>query len=320
MNYTNIDWNQAVQNTLADYEKTKTEQTKTFEKKEFDLTKYFTLMLPKGVNTEEKVVRFLPLNAADPFKYFEIVKFHNLQVDGKFAKLYDPAQDGEESPLNDMNKILLKSGDTDEERKENKTLANNYKSREFYIVKLIERGKEHEGPKFWRFNKVNDGSGIMDKLIPLMKRLDDKKPGGGAIWRPDAEGRDIVVSTIRDTSKVKAGSKDKDGYTKVSQIMVDDPSPLSADEAQSNAWLNDPITWKDVYKKKPIDYLRIVAQGCTPVWDKEAKKFVAKSSETHTNTAVSEPKQNTYSKPPAAEISNDVDDEPTTIVVDDLPF
>lgn len=305
MDYKNIDWNQAVKNTLADYEKAKT-ATGTFQKTEVDLTKYFTLALPDGVNTEEKQVRILPLTADDPFTYFALVKFHNLKIGKKWQKLYDPAQDGEESPLTDMYKALYKTGN-----KEDKDLASNYRARDFYVVRLIERGKEHEGPKFWRFNKVNDGSGIMDKLIPLMKRLDDKNPGSGAIWRPDGEGRDIVINTVRDVAK---------GFTKVSQIMIEDKSSLSADEAQATAWLNNPTTWKDVYKKKPIEFLRIVAQGCEPVWDSEAKKFVAKSEEAHTVPPVREPSKNTYSAPPASSKHDDDVEEPQSIAVDDLPF
>jgi hypothetical protein len=170
MDYKNIDWNQAVQNTLADYEKAKTVRQSS-ERKEVDLSKYFTLALPEKVNSGERIFRVLPLDQNG--KWYEIGKFHNLKIGKNWSKLYDPAQDGEESPLNDMYKIYI-AGDA-----EDKKIASSYKSREFYIVKGIERGKEHEGVKFWRFPKVNDGSGIMDKLIPLMNRLNDKNPGSG---------------------------------------------------------------------------------------------------------------------------------------------
>ena len=309
MNYTEIDWNQAVQDTLATHEKEKAGSNKSASN-EVDLTKYFTLALPDGVNSGEKVFRCLPLTNEDLRKFHTMAKFHSLKVGKRYVKLYDPAQDGEESPLSDMNKLLLNTGSNDTERAENKKLAGNYKSRDFYIMKGIERGKEHEGVKFWRFNRVYDGSGIMDKLDPLMKRLNDKKPGSGAIWRPDAEGRDIVITLVRDTSK---------GFTKVSQIMVDDPSPLSTDEAQVTAWLNDPITWKDIYKKKPVEYLRIIAEGSEPVWDKEAKKFVAKADDSYgaTSAPATPPNQANYSAPPA-DASEEADAKP--VAIDDLPF
>jgi hypothetical protein len=303
MDYKNIDWNQAVQNTLADYEKAKTVRTST-ERKEVDLSKYFTLALPEKVNSGERIFRVLPLDQNG--KWYEIGKFHNLKIGKNWNKLYDPAQDGEESPLNDMYKIYI-NGDA-----EDKKIANSYKSREFYIVKGIERGKEHEGVKFWRFPKVNDGSGIMDKMIPMMNRLNDKNPGSGAFYRPDAQGRDIVISVVRDTVK---------NYTKVSQIMFDDPAELSKDAEQATTWLTNEMTWKDIWKKKSIDFLRIVAQGGEPVWNSEQKGFVAKVDDMGAsayNTPVP-PSQSGYPTP-VANTEADNSAEPVTLNVDDLPF
>jgi hypothetical protein len=299
MNYNNINWDDAVKNTLADYEQSKV--TSNYEKKEVDLTKYFTLTLPDGVNTGEATIRILPIN--EKGDWYEVVKFHNLKVGSKWAKLYDPAQDGEESPLNDMHKILISAGDED-----SKKAASSYKSREFYIVKVIDRAKEHEGVKFWRFPKVGDGSGAMDKIQPLMKRMNEKTPGSGAFQRPDSKGRDLMMNLLRDTKKK---------YIKVSQIMVEDPSPLNADEKIATTWLNDPITWKDVYRKKPVDYLRVVAQGKEPVWDKENKTFVAKADEysqaPQARAEFSEPSSDagaSEESPEAFQVETQIDDLP----------
>ena len=304
MDYKNIDWNQAVQNTLADYEKAKTVRQGS-ERKEVDLSKYFTLALPEKVNSGERIFRVLPLDQNG--KWYEIGKFHNLKVGKNWSKLYDPAQDGEESPLNDMYKIYI-NGDA-----EDKKIASSYKSREFYIVKGIERGKEHEGIKFWRFPKVNDGSGIMDKLIPLMNRLNDKNPGSGAFYRPDEQGRDIVISVVRDTIK---------NYTKVSQIMFDDPAPLSKNGDEATSWLTNEITWKDVWKKKPIDFLRIVAQGGEPVWNSEQKTFVSKVDDMGASSYSTPvpPAQGGYATPAPSHTETESGAEPVTLNVDDLPF
>lgn len=260
MDFKNIDWNKAVEQTLADYEKTK--NTSTYEKREVDLTKYFTLALGDNENSGTKTFRILPLDTDG--KWYDIVKFHNLKVGKNYLKLYDPAQDGEESPLNDMFKVYSESS-----IQEDKNLANNYRSRDFYIVRGIERGKEHEGVKFWRFPKAYDGSGVMDKIQPMMKFLNDRNPGSGAFFNPIA-GRDLVISLIKDSSKGKKK------YTKVSQIMFEEPAAVSSDENLMNTWLNDSQTWRDVYRKKPLEYLKIVAQGAEPVWDNELKTFVAK--------------------------------------------
>ena len=301
-----IDWNQAVQDTLATHEKEKQASTaaKNQTKYEVDLKKYFAITLPDGVNSGEVILRILPLSNQDLRQFHVTAKFHSIKLGDNYVKLYDPAQDGEESPLNDMSKLLYASGE-----EEDKKLAGSYRSRDFYIMKVIVRGLEHEGVKFWRFNRVTDGSGIMDKLDPLMKRLNDKKPGSGAIWRPDSEGRDLVLTLVRDTSKSKKG------FAKVSSIIVEDPSPLSTNPEQTTAWLNDPITWKDVYKKKPIEYLRIVAEGSEPIWDKDAKKFIAKASDYGNQS-------NAFAKTsfPIPPTNTENDSESESIAIDDLPF
>jgi hypothetical protein len=308
MDFKNVDWNKAVQNSLADYEKSKSSATTT-ERKEVDLTKYFTLALGEKENSGTRIIRILPLDTEG--KWYEIVKFHNLKIGKRWQKLYDPAQDGEESPLNDMYKLLMK-GDA-----EDKKIASNYRSRDFYIVRGIERGKEHEGVKFWRFPKVNDGSGIMDKIQPMMKFLNDKNPGSGAFFNPVA-GRDLVISVVRDTSK---------GYTKVSQIIFDEPGAVSQDQEQMMGWLNDQMTWKDVYKKKPIEFLRIVAEGSEPVWDNEAKQFVAKIDDmgapAYTPSApaasVNTSATPAYSQPVAEPVPTELG-AAITLDTDDLPF
>ena len=307
MDFKNIDWNKAVQNSLADYEKSKNSATTT-EKKEVDLTKYFTLALGEKENSGQRVFRILPLDTEG--KWYDIIKFHNLKIGKKWNKLYDPAQDGEESPLNDMYKLLIK-GDA-----EDKKIASNYRSRDFYIVRGIERGKEHEGVKFWRFPKVNDGSGIMDKIQPMMKFMNDKNPGSGAFFNPIA-GKDLVISVVRDQSK---------GYTKVSQIIFDETSPVSQDPAQMELWLNDQQTWRDVYRKKPIEFLRIVAEGSEPVWDSESKQFVARIDDAGTPSYA--PQSTNYSQPVSEPVpttfGNDSmgcdSGEPMTLDTDDLPF
>jgi hypothetical protein len=56
--------------------------------------------------------------------------------------------------------------------------------------------------------------------------------------------------------------------------MYDDPTPLSEDADQMKEWIEDEMTWSDVYAQRPVEYLEAVARGETPVWDSELKKFV----------------------------------------------
>jgi hypothetical protein len=311
IDYKKIDWSKAATDTLADYEKAKSKTTQTTQSSSVELTKYFTIALDEGAQSGEKSVRILP-NQDDPTKWYKVGYFHNLKIGKRWTKLYDPSQDGDASPLNEMYKFLLKAEDKEERR-----LANNYKSRQFFIVRVIERGKEHEGVKFWRFPAVQDGSGIMDKIAPLVKKY-------GAFWNP-FEGFDITISMIRDKSK-----DSKVGFTKVASIIPDRESKLSEDENQAVEWLGDPMAWTDVFKKKSIEYLNIVAEGSEPIWDAEQKCFIAKVEDgVSTYTPTPAPKS-VYEAPVA--MSEEDDDSSMTegpsaeevpnakLKIDDLPF
>ena len=281
IDYKKIDWSKAATDTLTDYEQAKAKAAeKSTRRIGVDLTKYFTIALQDGENQGEKSIRILP-NQDDPTKWYKVGYFHNLKIGNRYAKLYDPAQDNEPSPLNDAYKYLMNTGDSDDRK-----TANSYRSRQYFIVRCIERGKENEGVKFWRFPAVQDGSGIMDKIAPLVKKY-------GAFWNP-FEGFDISISIIRDKSR-----DNKVGYSKVSSIIPDRESKLNEDENQAVQILEDPMVWTDVFRKKPQDYLLLVAEGTEPMWDAEAKKFVGKSEEGITSYQSSEApvEKTTYQTP-----------------------
>lgn len=255
--YENIDWGATVQQQLQDFE-----QRSTVSNTSVDLRKYFALTLPDNEKRGERVFRIMPLTADNPTVWFAEVKFHSIKIGNRWVKLYDPDQDGEESPITELYKQLNRG-----ETKEDKDLAKVYRPKPYYVMRGIERGKEADGPKFWRFSIVDDG--IMERIKPIIQRLNAKNPGDGAIWRPDAKGRDLVITVTRD----------KRNYVIATAIITDDASPLSKDIAEADKWLNDTTTWRDVYRKKPLEYLKVIAAGKEPVWDVEAKKFVAKGDE-----------------------------------------
>ncbi len=69
---------------------------------------------------------------------FKEVWYHELQVGGKWQKFYDPGKnDNERSPLNEVHDELMSTG-----KESDKELAKQYKSRKFYIVKVIDRDAE----------------------------------------------------------------------------------------------------------------------------------------------------------------------------------
>jgi len=177
-------------------------------------------------------------------------------VDGKWVKLYDPKQEGKRSPLNEVKDSLEAT-----QKEEDKKLANSYRARKFYIVKVIDRDNEADGVKFWRFKHNSKQEGIFDKIVPIFRSKGD-------ITDP-VTGRDLILTLT--LTKSNAG---KD-YTSITSIIQEDPSPLHADKTVVEKWMTDTLVWSDVYSKKPEDYLDMVANGETPKWDKEAKKWVS---------------------------------------------
>lgn len=220
------------------------------------LKKYFTTILPKGSNSSQKRIRILPTtDGSSPFKE---VEFHEIQVNGKWLKLYDPAQDGDRSPLNEVRKSLESTG-----VESDKVLARSYRSRKFYIVKVIDRDNEQDGPKFWRFKHNYKGDGPFDKIIPIIRSKGD--------ITDMLEGRDLILSLT--LNKAPNGRE----YTTINSIIQEDKSGLHSDPEIANEWINDPDTWRDVYSVKPLEYLEMVALGEVPVWDSESKKYVSSS-------------------------------------------
>jgi hypothetical protein len=253
---------------LAQYEKSKNATSGTANKmsSEDRLKRYFTTVLPKGSKGEERRIRILPTK--DGSSPFVEVYFHEVQVDGKWVKLYDPKQEGKRSPLHEVYEGLMMTGvDSDKE------LARNYRSRKFYIVKVIDRDNEQDGPKFWRFKHNHKGDGILDKIFPIFRNKGD-------ITNLE-NGRDLILSL----ALTKAGTGKE--YTTINSVIPEDAGPLHTDANVAKTWVDNELTWSDVYSKKPEDYLEMVAKGEVPRWDSNSSKWVSNLT---TEEVISAPK------------------------------
>jgi hypothetical protein len=262
---------------LAQYEKNKQSggSTKPQMTSEERMKQYLSIMLPKGTKQGEKRIRIVPTtDGSSPFKE---VFFHNVQVQGRWQKLYDPGKNsdgrpsGERSPLNEVEEALRLAGDA-----QSKELARSYRSQKFYIVKVVDRDNEEDGVKFWRFKHNWKGDGPIDKIIPIWRNKGDVTDA--------KEGRDLIL--VLQAVPLPGGRGE---YTTVSAVMYEDPAPLTTDEATSKEWIGDERTWKDVYSQKPVEYLEAISKGLDPVWDSELKKYVyddpsAPKSNTSTTT------------------------------------
>ena len=268
---------------LAQYEKAKSNTGGSKISQEDRMKKYFAAILPQGKSTGQKRLRILPTSdGSSPFKE---VWFHEVQVAGKWNKIYDPGKnDNERSPLNEIHDELMMTG-----KASDKELAKQYKARKFYIVKVIDKDAPEDGVKFWRFKHNYKNEGILDKIIPIWRAKGD-------ITDPE-KGRDLILELTK--AKTPKGVE----YTVIQTVMYDDPAPLHEDKETMNSWVKDELTWKDVYSKKPVEYLEAIARGETPRWSSELGKYVYgdEAGEMTMGGTISDPQS---------------DDEPT----DDLPF
>lgn len=144
--------------------------------------------------------------------------------------------------------------------------AYSYDTKTSYIVRCIERGKEDEGIKFWRFNKHDDGSGPFD----VIKEMWTTYHNAGMNIFDYQNGIDLIL-TLTKAPKKNENSPEKTAI----KIMADvKPSPLGTDE-QIQMWVNDTKDWKDMYRAKSFEYLALIADDKTPVFNAELKKWVA---------------------------------------------
>ncbi len=248
--------NSVLDSVLAQYEKnsTSSNSTKTNISQEDRLKKYFSAILQKNEKSASRRIRILPTK--DGSSPFVEVWYHEIQVNGQWVKLYDPEKnDNERSPLTEVYNELISTG-----KKEDKELASQYRSRLFYIVKVIDRDNEQDGVKFWRFKHNYKQEGVLDKILPIWKAKGDVTNA--------EKGRDLIIELTK--AKTPQGKE----YTVIQTIMYDDPQPLHEDKAIMEGWIQDELTWNDVYSKKPVEYLEAVAVGETPMWSSELKKYI----------------------------------------------
>lgn len=288
---------------LEQYESNAKPKYETKTEKVYDLKNYFNTFIPDGVKSATKTIRILPAANGSPF--VEIYA-HKMQVDGQWKTFACLKHEKDEPcPFCEAREALLATGDA-----QNKKIASTYRARLMYVVKVIDRDHEDEGVKFWRFNHDSRSEGIYDKIYAIINAI--KKD----ITDPTT-GRDVMLTINRNQNNAPV----------VSGIATLDPTPLSEDAEKTALWLSDTRTWEDVYSVRSYDYLAIIVQGETPVWDKENKCFVAKkvldAVETEKQTLDSELTMGVEAvkanMQPATEAATTTA-EPEVEETDDLPF
>lgn len=253
-------------------------QNKVMEKKvsAFDAKNYLNTRLSDGETEKTLTIRLLPmdLETGNPFA---IIHTHNVKVPQSMVKPgekpyktyiclaktigVDHEKFGTKCPFCELNRKAYEESTktTDPVIKKNYqdiSIAN--LSRESVVTRCIERGKEDEGVKFWKFNIRNDKTDPYNQILKLVNLRKENAERKGKVENilDIYNGRDLSITFT-------------DGGTSAPTIVDDsDRTPLSENEELMRQWIYDDKKWQDVFTCKPYEYLNLVAQMRTPWFDR----------------------------------------------------
>lgn len=142
--------------------------------------------------------------------------------------------------------------------------AKKYEADLYHITKGVDKLAEKDGVKFWRFKDAYKKDGVLNKLIPVIS--DYVEYNKVAPFNPE-KGADLRV-TVVDASMPNGRT-----YKAVSAISIGHMSQLHNDQSIANSWLNDKMSWRQIYKPvsapniTPEEYMEMVVMGQDPYWD-----------------------------------------------------
>jgi len=255
----------------------------TANKPVFDMRHYLNVKLGPGETKRTLTIRLLPISK-DSSDCFASVYTHDVKVPkdivGPGKKPYksficlrknhniDHEKYGERCPYCELNSAAYAEADNEQDPEKKKMLREiswNSRAKEHAIIRCIERGREDEGVKFWKFAIRKDQTDPYHVLCNLYNtHLEGGRRRGIEENIFDLyNGRDLIITVTEGTS--------------APMIMVDSyPSPLSENDGQILEWVNDPKTWHDVFPCKPYEYLSVTSQMKIPWFDKRNGVWVDK--------------------------------------------
>jgi hypothetical protein len=141
--------------------------------------------------------------------------------------------------------------------------ANKWEAKKFYIIRGIDKGAEKNGVKFWRFKHNFKNQGTLDKIMPVLEAYIDQYQADFSDVR---RGTDLTLTMADSEFNGRT-------YKTLSAVIFGQPSPLHNDPIVAKQWLDDDISWRDVFlpKKAPnitsLEFLEMVANDSNPYWD-----------------------------------------------------
>lgn len=261
----------------------------------FDSRNYLDFTIPEGQKTREITIRLLPINP-EKNEFFQIVHLHNISVNkelkpnksGKKAYMclgskntgVDHETYGSKCPVCEAQQKIWNQWheETDElKKKELAKEAGALNTREYCIVRCIERGKEQDGPKFWRIPLRQDQTDAYHKITLLgeTRAKEGKEAGVDINIYSLYQGRDLIITFT-------------DGNGAPTVVDKGISTPVSKDNEQLVKWYYDEKKWSDVFSTKPYEYLKLAFEGEVPWYDKINKCWVGKTEFDSIKTAQEE--------------------------------
>ena len=326
VNIPNVNFDELVQIEQNQYVKKEQKTTN------FDAKNYLDTRLKKGELKKEIKIRLLPNPNEPGFSPFIKVQTHTLSklpeaISKSGFKSYiclensnvDAEKFGKKCPFCELRRTAYNESvkETDPAKKKAlQELSINNIPRETVIMRVIERGKENEGPKFWKVNISRRGDDAYSLIKNLAERLHKEGLENGVEENlyDSFKGRDIILT-------ISGSDNAKDNKTTITVTQALSQSPISKEEALMSSWIYDEKKWNDVFAVKPYEYLSIISKGEIPWFDRETGKWVSKAvvdnERDEHNKAVDaevEVQMNAAEKQVAEMFMEDNDDEA------DLPF
>lgn len=250
----------------------------------YNLKNYLDTRVPDGQSERTTTIRLLPmdLETGNPFAKIYV---HNVKVPQELVKEgqkpfkdyiclaktegIDHEKYGHKCPFCEINKNAynesLKTTDP-VQKKEWQTISLDNLHREAVIVRCIERGKEDEGVKFWKFKLRSDKTDPYNQILKLYQlRKEEGERAGQVLNILDIyNGRDLTITF----------SSEGTSAPKILDASIS--TPLSRDEEQMRAWIYDTKKWNDVFACKTYEYLKLVSEMRIPWYDKDNDIWVDK--------------------------------------------
>lgn len=253
----------------------------------FNEKNYLNTRLKKGEQRKEIKIRLLPNPNEPGFSPFIKVHTHTLsklpkEISESGYKSYiclesanvDHDKFGKKCPFCELRRTAYNASVNEEDATKKKSLQELSISnipRETVIMRVIERGKEAEGPKFWKVNVARRGDDAYSLIKNLAERLHKEGVENGVEENlyDSFKGRDIILT-------ISGSDNEKDNKTTITVTQALSQTPISKDETQMAEWIYDEKKWNDVFAIKPYEYLSIVSKGEIPWFDRETGKWVSK--------------------------------------------